>query len=102
MRTIREILLTEYIGAIVMGVLIADAISSLVTTIAERVAYHVQVTSQPALAQRFPLSVTYSLLAVLTRTALYLGLAYLLARWLYPAKQSPSHAEPGSTGHAES
>ena len=102
MRTVREILLTEYIGAIVIGVLIADAISSLVTSAAQRVAYHAQVASQPALAQRYPLSSTYSALAILIRTGLYLGSAYFLARWLYPVPQSSSRAKSAGATNAES
>lgn len=84
MRTIRQILLTEYIGAIVAAVLIADACSALLTTAVAQVAYHLH---HPPIDSRGPhgLSSTYSVLETLTRVALYLISAYLLARWLYPA-----------------
>ncbi len=84
MRTIREILLTEYIGAIVVAVLIADALTAFFTTAVAQVSYHLRA---PIDSRGFHgLSSTYSVLEMLTRVALYLISAYLLARWLYPAK----------------
>ncbi|MGA7401708.1 MAG: hypothetical protein WCC99_11265 [Candidatus Sulfotelmatobacter sp.] len=102
MRTIRQILLTEYIGAIVVGVLIADSFSALLATAAEQIAYHVYSTDPSFPRDGHRLSITYSILATLTRVALYLISAYLLARWLYPAKaktaearELPHDQEPG-------
>jgi len=93
MRTIREILLTEYIGAILVAVLIADAFSALITTVVAQISLHVQLRHNPTLdLHRF--SSTYSVLDALSRIALYLISAYLIARWLYPAKPpSPEGAE---------
>lgn len=92
MRTIRQILLTEYIGAIVVGVLIADSFSALLATAAEQIAYHVYSTEQGFPHDGHRLSITYSVLATLTRVALYLLSAYLLARWLYPPKAKTAEA----------
>jgi hypothetical protein len=86
MRTIRQILLTEYIGAIVVAVLIADSFSALFMTVAEQISYHVYFAEHNIPRDGHRLSITYSILATLTRIALYLIAAYLLARWLYPAK----------------
>jgi len=83
MRTIREILLTEYIGAILIAVLIADAFSALISTTVGQILSNVQF--RPAL-NIHRLSTTYSVLSALVRTALFLIAAYLIARWLYPAK----------------
>jgi hypothetical protein len=43
MRAIREILLTEYIGAIVVAVLVADAFTALITTVVAQITYHLAV-----------------------------------------------------------
>jgi hypothetical protein len=85
MRTIRQILLTEYIGAIVVAVLVADACSAFFTTVVTQASFHLR---NPTIDSRglHGLSSTYSVLETLTRVALYLISAYLLARWLYPAQ----------------
>jgi len=85
MRTIRQILLTEYIGAIVVAALVADSFSALFTTVVTQASFHLR---NPPIDSRglHGLSSTYSVLETLTRVALYLISAYLLARWLYPAQ----------------
>jgi hypothetical protein len=81
MRTIREILLTEYIGAIVIAVLVADAFSTLFTTLVAQISYHVHFEKHTS--PKFELSTTYPLFSTVTKIGLYLAIAYLLARWLY-------------------
>jgi hypothetical protein len=93
MRTIREILLTEYIGAILVAVLVSDAFSALITTAVAQISYHVRF-AHSAVADRYRPSITWSLLDALSRIALYLISAYLVARWLYPAR-------PAASGGAE-
>jgi len=94
MRTIREILLTEYIGAILVAVLVADALSTLITTVVAQISLRVELRRNPTL-DLHRLSTTYSLLDSFSRIALYLISAYLIARWLYPGKptESPRAAE---------
>jgi hypothetical protein len=87
MRTIKEILLTEYIGAIVVAVLIADAFTSFVMTFVEQVAIHLQPFRQLPPGQH--LSITYSIGGTAIRIAIYLVIAYLLVQWLYKSN-SPS------------
>jgi len=94
MRTIREILLTEYIGAILVAVLIADAFFAIITTVAGQISYYVQFAHNP-LADAHRPSASYLILGAITRSVLYLISAYALARWLYPAK-------PDSLGSTES
>jgi ABC-type lipoprotein release transport system permease subunit len=89
MRTIREILLTEYIGAILIGVLIADAIGALIITGVNQISYSMQSRHNPVLNSH-RLSMTYSVLDSVVRAALFLLVAYLLARWLYPAPEASS------------
>ena len=89
MRMIRQILLTEYIGAILVAVLVADAFSALITTTVAQISYYARYRHDPYIStHRF--STTYSLLDAFSRIALYLITAYLIARWLYPAKSASS------------
>lgn len=80
MNKIREILLTEYIGAILVALLTSEAIIALVTLLVGQIYWHA------ALAGRYHESLGHSILTALVRVLLYLGSAYLLARWLYGAK----------------
>lgn len=90
MRTVRQILLTEYTGVIVVAVLIADSFSALFMTVAEQISYHVYFAEHNLPRDGHRLSITYSILSTGTRIALYLITAYLLAGWLYPAKAQSS------------
>jgi len=85
MRAIRQILLTEYIGAILVAVLVADAFSAIITSVVGQISYYVQFAHNP-LAESHRPSPTYLTLGAITRSVLYLISAYVIARWLYPAK----------------
>jgi hypothetical protein len=80
MNKIREILLTEYIGAILVALLVSEAIIALVTLLVGQIYWHV------ALAGRYHESLGHSILTTFVRMLLYLASAYMLARWLYGAK----------------
>ena len=80
MRIVREILLTDYIGAILIAFLLGDVFSVLYSTGADLIAYHFY-----SLGNSYRPSITYLVLSAFSRVALYLISAYLLARWLYPA-----------------
>jgi hypothetical protein len=88
MRRLRDALLTDYIGAMVVALLVYGAFVALFTTVAEQISYHVYVPRG-----RQPLSITYSVLSCLTRILLYLISAYSLARWLYPANRQISNGD---------
>jgi hypothetical protein len=92
MRVIREILLTEYIGAIVVAVLVTDAAAAIITTAVAQISYYLQF-GHNAIADSHRLSTPYTTLGALSRVALYLGSAYLLARWLYPRNPVRAAAE---------
>ena len=79
MNKIREILLTEYIGAILVAMLFWGAIAALITLLVGQIYWHV------AFAGRYHESLGHSILTTLVKMLLYLGSAYLLARWLYDA-----------------
>ena len=103
MRTIREILLTEYIGAILIAVLVADVFNALITQAVTQISYHFYLAKLFGMRERL-FSPAYSALEASLKIALYLAVAYLLARWLYPAGQSSaadgaeSRIEPESGG----
>ena len=80
MNKIREILLTEYIGAILVALLASEAIIALVSLLVSQIYWHA------AFAGRYHESLGHSILTAAVRMLLYLGSAYLLARWLYGAK----------------
>ncbi|MGD0508192.1 MAG: hypothetical protein ABSA27_10370 [Terriglobales bacterium] len=94
MNRIREILLTEYIGAILVALLIADAIMALVTLLAGQIYYHVFLARQ--YAAKIPIeSQSHSILTALVRMMLYLASAYLIARWLYRSKPPVTQQDSG-------
>ncbi len=87
MNKIREILLTEYIGAILVALLVSDAIIALISLLTGQIYWHV------ALAGRYHESLGHSILTALVKMLLYLGSAYLLARWLYGTKSLVAQEE---------
>ncbi len=85
MNKIREILLTEYIGAILVALLIAEAIIAFVTFLVGQIYYRLFVAGHyPGMVPMESLS--YSVLTTLVKMLLYFASAYILARWLYGAK----------------
>jgi len=88
MNKIREILLTEYIGAILVALLVSDAIIALIALLIGQIYWHV------SLAGRYRTeSLGHSMLTTLVKMLLYLGSAYLLARWLYGTKSPVAQGE---------
>jgi hypothetical protein len=83
MQTIRQILLTEYIGAILVAVLIADAFSAVISTAVGEISFYLRVARHAIPPNVLRFSNTYSTLGALTRAALYLAAAYFIWRWLY-------------------
>ena len=86
MNRVREILLTEYIGAILIALLISDAVVRVITLLGGRL-YYVFVLARYLPESRHEPPFSYSILTAITEIALYLGSAYLLARWLYGSKR---------------
>ena len=93
MNKIREILLTEYIGAILVALLVADAFVEIVSVLL-RISYRTFFAGEWERYQG--LSNTYYVLTAFVKIALYLVSAYLLAQWLYSSKPAgtQSNTEP--------
>jgi hypothetical protein len=92
---IREILLTQYIGTVVIALLGCNAAITLITTILQDVFWfvrHQRLQSEMGASDPFRYDdLAYSVLTVL----LYLSVAYLLSRWLFPLP-SPSGVAEGA------
>jgi len=83
---IRELLLTQYIGAIVIGLVISQAITSFVMAILVPATFYLAERSAPRSVFGFsePQPFNWDRLVLnLIGVALYLAVAYLLLRWLY-------------------
>lgn len=93
MRRIRELLLTQYIRAIVIGLVISQAITSFVTAVLVPTAWYLAERSAPRSVLGFSSPQPFNwdrFVLSLIAVALYLLLAYLLLRWLYlRAESSP-------------
>ena len=98
MRAIREILLTEYIGAILVALLAADAVGTLINGVVKIVSHHIYASKlDVATIDAHRKSTAYSILETTTRIGLFLLSAYLIVRWLYPENLTAStrRAEDG-------
>ncbi len=98
---LREILLTQYIGSMLVALLVLQATIELITT-AVRTGFwfsnhrHTESVFGGSSSSPFPWdNLIYSAVTV----ALYLLTAYALARWLYPAASPivPKETESGSS-----
>jgi hypothetical protein len=92
---IREILLTQYIGAIVTALLVLDVISAVVQLIAQSIAWQFA-RGNSVIAER--LSPRITLVPSGVRAALYAIAAYLLIRWLYTEKPEQNAGFPAEEG----
>jgi len=97
MKRIREILLTDYIGAITIAFLVTDGVFSLIGGIA-RVAsnyfrYYRSVLEEARTGPSWEILVSPALTLLLS-----LGTAFLLVKWLYPAAQDVSIEPPAAEG----
>lgn len=90
MRRIREVLLNEYIGAIAIGFIVAQAVAGIVSTVVQPVAFYWESRRRPANFFESPAFPWDSVLLSFVSVVLYLLAAYLLLHWLYlrPSEQA--------------
>jgi hypothetical protein len=97
MKRIREILLTDYIGAITIAFLVTDGVFSLMGGIARLASnyfrYYRSVLDEARVGLNWEILVSPALTLLLS-----LGTAFLLAKWLYPAPQDVSTEPPAAEG----
>ena len=99
---IRKVLLTDYIGAIVIAFLGADAFTAAIRVVLVLLSFWAAPHSQPRSVFGYPVgdAVPFpwdSLIQQTVTLALYLGTVYLLVRWLYLPKPSPAEPEAEET-----
>ena len=100
---IRKVLLTDYIGAIVIAFLGADAFTSAIRLVLVPVSFWSGKHSQYRSVLGYPIGEAVSfpwdnLIQPAVTLGLYLGIVYLLVRWLYLPKPLPPEAETEESG----
>jgi hypothetical protein len=103
MRRIREILLSQYIGAITVGFILAQAVIQFINEIAQAVLSYwvIQQTRESALsgARSFPWT---NFIVSMASIALHLLFGFLLIRWLYATEEMQSGDVGGEASGGES
>ena len=94
---LREVLLTQYIGAFLIALLVWQAAVELVTRIV-RIGYWFYYTPHPSMFAEYSREQFHwdGVILSIVRGAMYLLVAYALGRWLYPPESSRAtdKAEP--------
>ncbi len=99
MKRIKEVLLTQYIGAITIGFLLAQGIGSLISLLLQPVAWYLGRHSYfGGTEQAYPW--TSAFLPSLAAVLLYFLVVYAFLRWLYwrPSEPAGLKAEPRQLG----
>jgi ABC-type antimicrobial peptide transport system permease subunit len=87
MKRIREIFLTQYIGAIVIGMLVVQAIAGFISLLMQPLIWYTQARESRS-AMQFALPFPWSqLLPSAITIALYVVVSYLLFAWLYQTEE---------------
>ena len=95
---IRKVLLTDYIGAIVLAILAADVVTSTIRFVLTPIAFWAGRREYGDVVG-YPVSFPWGNLVLPGVTAaLNAFVVYLLLRWLYLTKPSSSQAEPEERG----
>ncbi|HEX3103671.1 MAG TPA: hypothetical protein VHQ22_04440 [Terriglobales bacterium] len=101
MARLREILLTQYIGAVMIGLVLAQGVTAFINTIVQSGAqYWIAQHSRSAIGNTtdFPWS---TLITSLVRVSLYVVFCLGLIRWLYAGLNADISDNPADDGQAE-
>jgi hypothetical protein len=102
MKRIREILLTQYIGAITVGFILAQATISFINELAGAVAEYWAIQQNRGSAIGAPTSFRWANFIVsMTSVALHLVVGFLLIRWLYAEDTTRSGDQEGESSGVE-
>lgn len=103
MRRIREILLTQYIGAIVIGMLISQALVGVIGLLMQPILWYQRAERSGSVfgssSPSFPLS---QLLSPALTAVLYIVVSYFLLAWLYRETKPPKGGEDEEHQEAQS
>lgn len=94
MRNIREILLTQYIGAIAIGLILAQAVFNFVAALIQAGAAYIAIQQSKSVLVP-PRSFSWNnLITSMVEACLYLGIGFALIRWLYASSpEEPDNSE---------
>jgi hypothetical protein len=101
MRRLRAILLTDYIGAILIALLATQAIIVFLTALVQQISYYTHFAEHSLTGPAFRSSHWEPVLTSLVRIALYLLTAYLLVRWLYGSGPAGSASTNNTSSQAK-
>jgi hypothetical protein len=88
---LREILLTKYIGSILIALLCSQALIVLIEKIVQTIFWVIYDQRSHSVLESSRSSFAWdNLIFSVVTGALYLAVAYALAQWLYPTNVSPS------------
>jgi hypothetical protein len=91
---IREILLTQYIGAILTALLACQAIIVVIAAVIRDGLWYIGQRRAQSVLEGSRVSFPWeNMISTLVTAALYVLTAYLLARWLYPVMPSTPSTE---------
>ena len=93
MKRLREVFLTQYIGAITIGFVLAQMVTAVVSGIVQIGVNYSWANREPSSVMGGTASVAFpwkTLIYVLVTAVLELLIAFLLIRWLYGADESDS------------
>ena len=101
MRKIREVLVNEYIGAIAIGFLLAQALAATVSTIVQSLAFYMENRNRGVMGGGRGAFDWSALLLPAVSVILDLLVAFLLLFWLYWGSDAKTAPEPEETERAE-
>jgi hypothetical protein len=101
MRRLRAILLTDYIGAILIALLATQAIIVFFTALVQQISYYTHFAEHSLTGPAFRSSHWEPVLTSLVRIVLYLLTAYLLVRWLYGSGPAGSATTNNTSSQAK-
>ncbi len=99
MRNLREILLSQYIGAVAVGLILSQAVFVFINALVQAGATYWAILQTRSVLADVPEFSWKSLIASMITVALYLVVCFLSIRWLYSEpKASASDAGTDETG----
>lgn len=101
MKRVREIFLTQYIGAIAIGMLVVQGIGGIISIVVDPLVWYQQNRGSHSVMGSMTSSYSLvSLLPLVVRIGLYFVVSYFLFVWLYPTETIPPN-EVDATAESE-
>ena len=94
MKKLRDILLTQYIGAITIGLVLAQAIFGFVNACVQATATYIAIQKSRSVLDNTPAFSWANFITSMITVLLYLIIGLLLIRWLYSVAPPEREDEP--------